>query len=310
MLSRFLENIIDATTQTGGLQDEINGISENSAFRIFFENALVALARVADVAVFLGKSIALVGQAFSAAAADAQLAVAALNKAQVWNWFSDEASSELDAALENRNKTVEKFNAQLEDIFSYQGNMFEKAALDALKPTTAIGKGMEIVLVDLTKVAKDAKGATDELTGSIGNTAKVVDEFVRQRQRDTESAWANISAIQDQAIALEDQNEVYGMSQDAIEQLAVARLQDQIAILEGFDGSEKQIELIEAEIEARQRLIAAMQGRDRLEAQAEARRAAEAAAKETEKEWARTAERIEQDLTDALMRGFESGAGS
>ncbi|MFP5580327.1 MAG: hypothetical protein ACLGIZ_19135, partial [Acidimicrobiia bacterium] len=86
----------------------------------------------------------------------------------------------------------------------------------------------------------------------------------------------------------------------AIEEVAIARLREQQAALMAEGDRDAEVLAIQREIDARKKLAEAI-GRK------EARDAAAESASEAEREWRRTAENIERSLTDALLRGFESG---
>jgi phage-related minor tail protein len=125
-------------------------------------------------------------------------------------------------------------------------------------------------------------------------------EYAKQREKYADDRYKEISAIQSKAAAMESENAVYGMGKDAIEQMTIARLDEQRAALKQFDGSEERIKQIDLETEARKRLMAAMSEREALDA---GKKAAESVASE----WKRQTNEISRSLTDALMRGFESG---
>lgn len=92
-----------------------------------------------------------------------------------------------------------------------------------------------------------------------------------------------------------------GISQaKAIELVTIKRLEDQRAILKGRGGHKEELEALDREIEARKRLADEIGARDVSDA-------AEKAAKDAADEWQKTADSISQSLTDALLRGFESG---
>ena len=83
----------------------------------------------------------------------------------------------------------------------------------------------------------------------------------------------------------------------AVELTTIARLEEaKVAAM----GSEEAVLAIQAEIEARQKLSQAINSRD-------VKDASKKAAEEAAKTWEKTANYIGDTLTDALMRGFESG---
>lgn len=127
-------------------------------------------------------------------------------------------------------------------------------------------------------------------------------DFEKDRDKEIAGQEVSILKMEEKALAMEDQVRMYGMSQEAIESLSIARLQERADILAGFTGSEEQVALIEKEIAARKRLALATDGKDALDAGLKA-------AKEADAEWKRTATSIENTLTESLMRAFEGGKG-
>lgn len=97
----------------------------------------------------------------------------------------------------------------------------------------------------------------------------------------------------------QDEFDAHGMLKSQIAGVTLARLYDRQAAL---NAGSTAYEAVMREIEAQKALIGILQ-------RGEVRDAAEKSAKDAAAEWKRTAEQIKQGLTDALMRGFESGKG-
>ena len=125
-------------------------------------------------------------------------------------------------------------------------------------------------------------------------------QFTAVRDKENASIGAEIVKINEKAQAIEDEVAMYGLSRQAIDALAIARLEERKAVLLGFDGAEEAIALLEQEIEARKRLAKAIDAKDAKDTSAKA-------AQDAQREWKRAADEIERTLTDSLMRGFESG---
>lgn len=141
--------------------------------------------------------------------------------------------------------------------------------------------------------------AAEQLAKSQADLAKSQAAYERERAASLGRAVEEVSAIERRALAAEDEVRAYGLGKEAIDALAISRLQEQKVILMGFENAKGQIELIDQEIAARQRLAKAQ---DALSGKQEAQKAAKAAADE----WKRAAEKINDSITDALIRGFES----
>lgn len=171
------------------------------------------------------------------------------------------------------------------------------AAFRDARDAYAAASKAEAEATKATEAGTRARAAAAKETGA---AAKAQKEFEKDRQQALRAQYAAISAIHDEANALEDQVALFGLSKTALEDLTIARLEEQATILRGFDGSQDTVEAIEREIEARQRLRSAMGS---LEAKEVAHRANE----EALAEWQRTTDQMGQSLTDALLRGFEDG---
>jgi hypothetical protein len=90
----------------------------------------------------------------------------------------------------------------------------------------------------------------------------------------------------------------YGLTKSAIEALELARLQEQLAQRSTLGLTLDEIENLEKLIGLKQRNAAAVAAMEQVDA-----------AKKAAEEWKRASDSIEQSLTDALLRGFESGKG-
>lgn len=353
-LNQFVRNAIEAATQVDGLHTEVKDLAKDATFKEWFDAALVGLARVADVAVFVAKSVGTVGLAFQAAAADVQAGLAWLAKpnaadklllpAEEYNRLVEE----YEAAMGRQQTTVQRFNASLDELLTYQGNRFEQAALRAINTITVTSD--KITTVDLT-VGGGSAGASEEqlkkLAEWMGRLAtptekleetlakaraelgplfspeierriraqfaaqqagnkimteaqRIAQAFTRERQQALRTQYSAISAIQDEAQAIEDQIALFGLSKAAIQDLTIARLEEQAAMLRGFEGSQEQVEAIEREIEARKRLRTAIGSLEQKEAE-----------RQQWEDWARDVEtifdQVGQSLTDAIFEGGKSG---
>ena len=131
----------------------------------------------------------------------------------------------------------------------------------------------------------EAAKAHAELLTALESSADTVAKQV-QRLQDEEVA-AGLAAAQNISLAV------------AIEQVTVRRLQEQQAIQMSY-GDDAAVAAIQREIDKRRELAGLIAGK-------EAREAAAEAAKQAAKDWERSADQIGSSLTDALLRGFESG---
>lgn len=149
--------------------------------------------------------------------------------------------------------------------------------------------------------ARDAAAkATKSGTNAINEAKRAAEAFRREQDQGLRAQLQAVSAIHQQAGALEDQVLLFVQSKTALEDLTIARLEERAAMLDGVGDSAEQIEIIEREIEARRRLRTAIGSLEQKEAEQAAWDA-----------WARDVEQIfqqvGQSLTDAIFDGGKSG---
>jgi len=105
-----------------------------------------------------------------------------------------------------------------------------------------------------------------------------------------------VQDAEDEAKRNQELARTYGMTKSAVEQLEIAELEAQLTQRATLGLQLDQIETLEKLIDAKKRNAAAVAAMEQVDA-----------AKKAAEEWKRAAESIEQSLTDALLRGFESG---
>lgn len=138
---------------------------------------------------------------------------------------------------------------------------------------------------------------------SLRDRAKLEEELATQQAKTLGNAYTAADATEDLADKQENANRVFGQGKAALLDLTIAQLEKTKADLEATDNViPGYIDAINKQIEATKRLRGA-------QAEGEGLEAAKKAADEIEKEWKRTTESISDSLTDALLRGFESGKG-
>jgi len=114
-------------------------------------------------------------------------------------------------------------------------------------------------------------------------------------------AWKQVEAVDAQAKAQEMANATYGQGKSALAELTLAEMENQLAAIEATENIiPGYVQALESRIDAQKRLIKAMKDGEVLEAN-------DKTAKKAAEEWERTANKINDSIVDALMRGFESG---
>lgn len=150
--------------------------------------------------------------------------------------------------------------------------------------------------------SKKPTRALEDVKKKLTEAEKAAKKFAEEREKAFQSQAEGISKLQEERRLLEDQIATFGRGKRALEQLGIERLKEQAAVLAGFEGSERAIDLLQQEIEEREKLLQAGFTLDALES---GKKAAEELAQEVK----RTHDDISKSLTDALLRGFESGKG-
>ena len=148
--------------------------------------------------------------------------------------------------------------------------------------------------------AEQNAAAQEQQAKALEAAAKAEFERIEALERSAASAEEQLQRLLDGERALVIAAERNITLAQAIEEVAIARLREQQAALMAEGDRDAEVLAIQREIDARKKLAEAI-GRK------EARDAAAESAREAAREWQRTAENIERSLTDALMRGFESG---
>lgn len=148
-------------------------------------------------------------------------------------------------------------------------------------------------IASIKAVAKAVEESNKRAAEGAAAMAKMWTEFSDAQQK-------SVDAAVKEAEANEDLVRTFGMTKGAIEAVELARLEEQLAQRSSTGLTLDEIETLEKLIEAKKRNAGAQGTLDQLEAQKKV-------AKDAETEWKRVSDSIESSLTDALMRGFESG---
>lgn len=109
-----------------------------------------------------------------------------------------------------------------------------------------------------------------------------------------------VAAMNDEIAALQMSDREHITLAEAVERVALARREETLAAIEQLPGEEDRVKALREEIAARRDLAGLTTKRDDEKARQES-------AKKTVEDWKRQSKEIEQSITDALMRGFESG---
>jgi tape measure domain-containing protein len=194
---------------------------------------------------------------------------------------ADAISSLLDKAKEE-NETIGKTKAQLDAL--------ENARL--LQQRTILAE--KVALDELLDYCNAETEARKEQFAAL-------DQYIDARERN--AALKTVTAIEEETAKIKEQNDAYGKTTQQLEQLETARL---VNLRTMHLESAAAMELTGAslvEVAAHEKIAAALKNLiEEREKGTHIKAAVEAA-----DEWKKTADSINNGLTDALMRGFESG---
>lgn len=204
----------------------------------------------------------------------------------------------VDAAT---NKEVEKYLALLDKINGKEAGQDASfhSNVAILKQAYDAGKiGLEDYIVTIERYIKQQKFSRD-IDKAAADTAE---NLAKMRGALNDERDAEFKAAVAEADANERAAETFGMTKTQIELLTVARMEDRLAQAAALELDAAEIAQIERVIAQKKRNAAALGTTDALEA-------TKKAADDQIAEAKRIADSVEGSLTDALMRGFESGKG-
>ena len=158
------------------------------------------------------------------------------------------------------------------------------------------------------KAAKDREDAAKEMEAAAKREADGLKITNQLREDSLKPYEQSFKAQQKRVDALEQEEAALAMAEKmnvslarAVEMVNIARMEEQITAAraaENFDA----VEMLKREIEERKKLVELIGSK-------EARDASAKAAKQAATDWQKASDKIQDSITDALMRGFESGKG-
>lgn len=187
-----------------------------------------------------------------------------------------------------------------------------EAATKAVKATTAAIKENtdarriqdERIRLSRSLAIADGKAvedANDAYIKMMDDLAKANDKYIESLNKSADAVAENVLKLNDEETALRISTEQNISLAQAIEGITIKRLEEK-RVMELIGNNDAAAQAIAREIEQRKLLANAIDSKDAREAVVKS--AADAAA-----EWKKTSDQINSTLTDALMRGFESGKG-
>jgi len=199
----------------------------------------------------------------------------------------------LDDAEREANKEYARSIEQLVDIGVKATGAIQNLTAAELVREKLIQSGAWDKLAPATRAVVDAYVAAGNATIAAAAAEKEWSAAAQRAQQDMEKRLDSLDA---QAIKAELEVANYGLSAGAIERNTIAHLEERRAIEAGLDGHEAMVAALDREIAARQRLAAASDSKDALDANKKA-------TEEMRRDWERMHEQLSQSLTDELMKG-------
>lgn len=206
--------------------------------------------------------------------------------------FDTEVLRSYAKALDDFGNIANAAAAKAEDLSKTQAKLREIQASPTWAAYSRQQREQVIYLASIAQGEEDRTIAAKQAEDVMRDVTRAMEEGARVRAD-------AVRAAEQAAIAAEAELANYGLLKSQIQELTLEKLKaaKESAALAGEDVAD-----IEKRIDAQKRLIAATRG-------VEVKDANEKAAKDAAAEWQRTADSINSSLTDALLRGFESGKG-
>lgn len=315
-LHQASQALLDVNKEAGGLKQGIKDLSDDGSINNWTRSAIFGVTYVMDAFEGLKAVITSVGKM-----AAANVALMVENASMAWNVFTGLLGKEPVINIITASMARQKVIAQelALDLDKTWGNeTFGKRLRDRMTELQAVGATAKAIKPDINFKTPDAKAKiaaakefadlNEHVLEAAKANLKTIEEEEKARQKyidvlakSSEAVAANVQNLQDENAALIlSENQHISLAQ-AIEQVEIARLQEALAVQMSY-GDDAAANAIQREIDNRKKLIGLIAGK-------EAREATAKSAKEAFEEWKKTAEKINDSITDALMRGFESGKG-
>jgi len=303
----------DTALEMLGLSSKTDVLGANKSVETFVIGVIRWLARASIPFELMGR---LIEGAISGvrALAEGSMAAARLD----WSGVVKAAEGHLDRLkeLSERKFLGEKFQANLDAQTAAAAAAAEQKKTIVVGETEAEIKARKEAEKELARIAKAAaaerrrekekehqdniawgrKRAIEEGQAVIKANEeyqKSLEEQSKMDDKNLENATKDIAKIHEKAQAIEEEVANHGKLKSAIEEVTIARLEDDLA---KFEGNDQAKQILINEIEARKRLADAIRSKEVTDAAAEA-------AKKSQNEFTKAWEQVGQSLADELMKG-------
>ena len=213
-------------------------------------------------------------------------------------------ASEAIAKISELTKGINLYNDLVSKSAGFSADYAEKVGL----LSAAFAKG-GLNVDQLQRAMKQLNSEQDFYKDAIKAAAKAQDDYVKAQLSSIAAAEKAASSAGDALQKYEDEEKALVIAAaknislaQAIAEVELARLREAQAKAIGSNANDGVLLALDEEIKKREQLAKAIGRKD-------GREAAKKSADDIAKEFKRVADQIEQSLTDALLRGFESGKG-
>lgn len=344
VMASFLETMVESASTTDSMSAAAQRLNKDGTIRDWAIGAAKVLGFVMDAGQGVYRVFEIIGKTMGAAAAQAALVLsgdfrAAAEVGRAWASDIDDIlnrelfSTKLNAKLAEIGKTVkdaQEGGKTSAPILASGGKDKDKEKLsDYQKMTAAINDRLTSIAAESTaeKTQTETQKAAIKILSQLRDgTAKLTDEEKRglatsletmlladqanekrkeeakEREKLVEGRKSEIEALNKTVEAAEAEVENFGKLPSAITATTIAKLESAKASIKLTDETKDEIAHLDKLIEANTRLRDAQSSKERMDKEKEV-------ADQAAKDWQATADKIEETLTDALMRGFENGKG-
>lgn len=156
------------------------------------------------------------------------------------------------------------------------------------------------------------KDAAKKWEDQIKANSKAAEDYAKSQNAAFEAVAKDLESLEKSNTALALQNETIGLSTEALNTLILSRQDTAIAALEmvvADQAADNALGIANGTLQGQIDLLKELKRQRELTATGQVKTVAVTTAKEAAAEWKKTSDSINSTLTDALMRGFESGKG-
>jgi hypothetical protein len=217
---------------------------------------------------------------------------------------------------EKLNKRIGEFAALQTAALEADGKLTEGQRLAVRVKQDMIAAGAKLSASDKERLQTtlSAALATEQRVAAEKDLAKFLDEAAQVQAKAVDQSDKATDALKKQADAEREATAAIGLSKEAIAELAAAKYDESAASKERLANtmaeageSDLLVKKYREEAAALRDLAKAKRDRGVAESASEADKIAAKAAEKAATDWQKAADKIENSITDALMRGFESG---